>query len=118
VSPRRISALINLWGLALVTPLGLWQALRFDFTRVTTDTWALLVFYALAASVATVWLWMKGLAQVPAPQAGVFTVMLPITAAAVGVGFLNEPFGSGHLAALLMALLGLLLATWPTRAQR
>ncbi|MBL8331944.1 MAG: DMT family transporter, partial [Rubrivivax sp.] len=26
VSPRRISALINLWGLALVTPLGLWQA--------------------------------------------------------------------------------------------
>ncbi|MET0518003.1 MAG: DMT family transporter, partial [Burkholderiaceae bacterium] len=30
VSPKRISALINLWGLALVTPLGLWQALDFD----------------------------------------------------------------------------------------
>ena len=68
-----------------------------------------------AASVATVWLWMKGLAQVPAPQAGVFTVMLPITAAAVGVLFLGEPFGSGHLAALALALLGLLLATWPAR---
>jgi drug/metabolite transporter (DMT)-like permease len=118
VSPRRISALINLWGLALVTPLGLWQALQFDFTRVRVDTWALLLFYALAASVATVWLWMKGLAQVPAPQAGVFTVMLPITAAAVGVGFLGEPFGSGHLAALAMALTGLLLATWPSRAMR
>jgi drug/metabolite transporter (DMT)-like permease len=118
VSPRRISALINLWGLALVTPLGLWQALQFDFTQVQSDTWALLVFYALAASVATVWLWMKGLAQVPAPQAGVFTVMLPITAAAVGVGFLGEPFGSGHLAALVMALLGLLLATWPARSGR
>lgn len=115
VSPRRISAVINLWGLALVTPLGLWQALQFDFSSVQADTWALLLFYALAASVATVWLWMKGLAQVPAPQAGVFTVMLPITAAAVGVGFLGEPFGSGHLAALVMALLGLLLATWPAR---
>src|SRR5512137_26267 len=34
VSPRRISALINLWGLALVTPLGLWQALSFDFAVV------------------------------------------------------------------------------------
>jgi drug/metabolite transporter (DMT)-like permease len=34
VSPRRISALINLWGLALVTPFGLWQALRFDFAAV------------------------------------------------------------------------------------
>ncbi|MGS0757308.1 DMT family transporter, partial [Roseateles sp. GG27B] len=26
VTPKRISALINLWGLALATPLGLWQA--------------------------------------------------------------------------------------------
>ena len=115
VSPRRISALINLWGLALVTPLGLWQALQFDFARVGAPTWGLLVFYALAASVATVWLWMKGLAQVPAPQAGVFTVMLPISAAAVGVGFLGEPFGPSHLAALALALAGLLLATWPAR---
>jgi drug/metabolite transporter (DMT)-like permease len=116
VSPRRISALINLWGLLLVTPLGLWQAWRFDFGAVRADTWYLLVFYALAASVATVWLWMKGLAQVPAPQAGVFTVMLPITAAAVGVLFLGEPFGAGHLAALALALTGLLLATWPARS--
>ena len=115
VSPRRISALINLWGLALVTPLGLWQALQFDFSSVQAETWAMLLFYALAASVATVWLWMKGLAQVPAPQAGLFTVLLPITAAAVGVGLLGEPFGSGHVAALVLALLGLLLATWPTR---
>lgn len=116
VSPRRISALINLWGLALVTPLGLWQAWRFDFGAVQVDTWALLVFYALAASMATVWLWMKGLAQVPAPQAGVFTVLLPITAAAVGVLFLGEPFGTGHWLALVMALAGLLLATWPAGA--
>ena len=64
---------------------------------------------------ATVWLWMKGLTQVPAPQAGVFTVFLPITAAAVGVLFLGEPFGPGHAVALVMALAGLLLATWPAR---
>ena len=118
MAPRRISALINLWGLALVTPLGLWQALRFDFASVPADTWLLLVFYALAASMATVWLWMKGLTQVPAPQAGVFTVFLPITAAAVGVLFLDEPFGAGHALALVMALVGLLLATWPVRAGR
>ncbi|MCX7902870.1 MAG: DMT family transporter, partial [Burkholderiaceae bacterium] len=30
LSPRRISALINLWGFALVTPLGLYAAWRFD----------------------------------------------------------------------------------------
>ena len=116
VSPRRISALINLWGLVLVTPLGLWQALRFDFRAVAAPTWALLVFYALAASMVTVWLWMQGLRQVPAPQAGVFSVMLPLSAALVGVLFLGEHFGPGHLAAFSLALAGLLLATWPARS--
>lgn len=114
ISPRRISALINLWGLALVTPLGLWQALSFDFGAVAHGTWALLGFYAIAASVVTVWLWMKGLARVPAQQAGVFTVLLPISAALVGVVLLAEPFGPAHLAAFALALAGLLLATWPS----
>ena len=31
LGPRRITALINLWGFALVTPLGIWAALSFDF---------------------------------------------------------------------------------------
>ncbi len=115
VSPRRISALINLWGLALVTPFGLWQALRFDFSAIGAPTWALLVFYALAASMVTVWLWMRGLQHVPAPQAGVFTVMLPVSAALVGVLFLGEPFGGAHVAAFALAVAGLLLATWPAR---
>ena len=116
VTPRRISALINLWGLALVTPFGLWQALSFDFGSVDPGHWGLLAAYAITASVVTVWLWMQGLRFVPAPQAGVFTVLLPITAAAVGVLFLGEPFGAAHLLALVMALAGLLLATWPARA--
>ncbi|NRF69821.1 DMT family transporter [Aquincola sp. S2] len=116
VSPRRISALINLWGLMLVTPLGLWQALSFDFGAVAPGTWALLVFYSLAASVVTVWLWMKGLAQVPAQRAGVFAVMLPVSAALVGVVFLGEPFTGAHVVAFVLALAGLLLAAWPSPA--
>jgi drug/metabolite transporter (DMT)-like permease len=113
VSPRRISALINLWGLALVTPFGIWQALQFDFGAVKLASWSLLFFYAVAASVVTVWLWMKGLKHVPAPQAGVYTVLLPISAAAVGVGVLGEAFSGAHVVALGFALAGLLLATWP-----
>jgi drug/metabolite transporter (DMT)-like permease len=118
VSPRRISALINLWGLALVTPLGLWQAWRFDFASVAAPTWTLLLFYALAASMVTVWLWMQGLRHVPAARAGVFTVMLPISAALVGVLWLGEGFGPLHLVALALSVAGLLLATWPDQPRR
>jgi drug/metabolite transporter (DMT)-like permease len=116
VSPRRISALVNLWGLALVTPLGLWQALRFDFSNVPASMWWLLLFYSLAASMWTVWLWMTGLRHVPASRAGVFTVMLPLTAAFVGIAFLGEQLSGVQLAAFALALTGLLLATWPGRS--
>jgi drug/metabolite transporter (DMT)-like permease len=116
VSPKRISAIVNLWGLALVTPLGLWQAFHFDASGVTVPIWVLLVFYALAASVWTVWLWMTGLRHVPASRAGVFTVMLPIAAAAVGVLALGEDFSSLQAGAFALALLGLVLATWPRAA--
>jgi drug/metabolite transporter (DMT)-like permease len=116
VSPQRISALINLWGLVLITPLGLWQAWRFDFSAVGAHTWGMLVFYALAASVVTVWLWMRGLRRVPAAQAGVFTVFLPMAAALVGVLVLEESFSALHTLAFGLSIAGLLIATWPKRA--
>jgi drug/metabolite transporter (DMT)-like permease len=115
LSPRRITALINLWGFALVTPFGLWMAWGFDFSAVTAPTWLLLVFYSLAASVWTVWLWMTGLKGVDANRAGVFTVMLPISAAAVGVLVLGETLGALQLGAFALALTGVLLATLPDR---
>lgn len=116
VSAKRISALVNLWGLALVTPFGLWQAWRFDFGAVSTAHWTGLVFYALAASMVTVWLWMTGLRHVPAAAAGVFTVLLPISAAAVGVAFLGERFSTVQALAFALALAGVVLATWPAGA--
>ena len=116
LGPKRISALINLWGLVLMTPAGLYTAWSFDFTRVPSSTWALLVFYALAASVWTVWLWMTGLKTIPAAKAGVFTVMLPITAAIVGITALGEHTSALQLVALAMALVGVLLATLPGRS--
>jgi drug/metabolite transporter (DMT)-like permease len=113
VGAKRISSLVNLWGLALVTPFGVWQALRFDFVSVSGGDWALLLFYSLAASMVTVWLWMTGLKHVPASSAGVFTVLLPLSAAAIGVIFLGERFDVAQAAAFALAVLGVLLATWP-----
>lgn len=118
LGPRRISALVNLCGLALMTPLGLWQALSFDFTAVGGGIWLLLLFYSLAASVWTVWLWMTGLRHMPAAVAGVFTAMLPVSAAVVGVLVLHEPFGAAQAMAFALAVAGVLLATLPIGARR
>jgi drug/metabolite transporter (DMT)-like permease len=113
IGPKRISALINLWGLVLMTPAGLYFAASFDFAAVHTGTWLLLVFYAMAASVGTVWLWMTGLRVVPAAQAGVYSVLLPIFTALTGVLVLGETLGAMQLLAFGVALLGVVLATLP-----
>ena len=115
LGPKRIASLINLWGFMLSMPFGIWFALQFDFGAVRVGTWALLVVYALAASIWTVWLWMTGLRHVPAAQAGVFAVMLPVSAALVGVLVLGENLSSPQLLAFAIALVGVVLATWPGR---
>jgi len=114
LTPRRISALINLWGFTLMTPFGLYYAIDFDFRSVTAPTWLLLVFYALAASMGTVWLWMTGARHLPAAQGGIFTVMLPISAALVGVLALGETLSALQMLAFAVALLGIVL-TWNHR---
>src|SRR3954462_4342593 len=73
VAAKRIAALVNLWGFTLVTPFGLWQLAGFHFATVRPAMWGLLLFYAIAASMLTVWLWMTGLKHVAASSAGVFT---------------------------------------------
>ncbi len=110
LSPKRISALINLWGLVLVAPLATWQALTFDFSAPTLPIWGLLLFYAGAASMLTVWLWMTGLKRVPAARAGVFMVFLPIATGLVGLA-LGEPMGWQQALAYGLALAGVILAT-------
>jgi drug/metabolite transporter (DMT)-like permease len=117
LSPKRITALINLWGFALITPLGLWMAWGFDFANVAPSAWLLLLFYSLAASVWTVWLWMTGLKTIPANQAGVFTVLLPVSAAAVGVIALGETLNGTQVGAFAIALTGVVLATLPQRGR-
>ncbi len=115
LAPKRISALINLWGLVLVAPLAIWQGLSFDFGGPRPLDWGLLAYYAATASVFTVWLWMAGLQGLPAAKAGVFMVFLPISTALVGL-LLGESMSAAQALAYGLALLGVLLATWPAKS--
>jgi threonine/homoserine efflux transporter RhtA len=60
---------------------------------------------------------MTGLRSVPAAQGGIFTVMLPVSAALVGVLVLGEQLTGIQMLALSIALVSVVLATLPTRAR-
>lgn len=113
LGPKRISALMNLWGFVLATPAGLFVAWHFDFSAVRWTDWALVLFYACAACMWSVWLWMSGLARIPASQAGVFTVMLPVSAALIGVALLGEAMSGPQAFAFCLALASIVLASLP-----
>jgi len=117
IGPKRISALINVWGLALVTPFAIWQLPSFGYAFIPGSSWVLLVVYAIAASVLTVWLWMTGMKHVAASSAGIFTVFLPVSAAAVGVLVFGETFTGVQIGAFALALAGVVLATFPGPAR-
>jgi drug/metabolite transporter (DMT)-like permease len=114
ISPKCNSALVNLVGLLLMLPFGIWQLFNtpsFTLGRLDSGVWVLLVFYAFAASIGSTWLWMTGLKKVPASQAGVFTIGLPIAAVAVGVLYLKEPITLFHGIAFACCFVALLLVT-------
>ena len=114
LSAMRISALINLFGLALMLPFGLWQLRDFNLASLGTSSWMLLVYYALAASMLSTWLWLTGLKHVPAHHAGVFTIALPLSSTLIAVGVLGETLTIGHLVAFACAVGGIvLIATTP-----
>lgn len=77
----------------------------------------LLIFHSLTASVVCLLLWYAGLRRVPAGVAGVFTALLPASAAAVAVLVLGEEFTAVHGLGFVLMGGSLLLATWPRRGQ-
>jgi drug/metabolite transporter (DMT)-like permease len=116
LSAMRISALINLFGLVLILPFGAWQATTFDFGMLGAGHWLLLVYYSIAASILSTWLWLSGLKHVPANHAGVFTVALPLSSTLLAVAVLGETLTAGHWIAFACAVGGILLiATAPEK---
>jgi drug/metabolite transporter (DMT)-like permease len=73
----------------------------------------LLVFHSLTASVICLLLWYAGLRRAPAGIAGVFSALLPATAALVAIGFLDEAFTAVHAVGFCLLTGSMLLATWP-----
>ncbi len=114
LSPKRGSALLNAWGWTLILPFAAWQlwATGFELSSIVLANWALLAYYAVAASVLSTWLWFTGLRHVPASQAGVYTVALPVTAALLGVVVFKEAFTTWHALALALAVASVVCASW------
>ncbi|WP_414442594.1 DMT family transporter [Burkholderia sp. 22PA0106] len=113
--PLDICAYTHLLGMLMMLPLGLAALPHFDYAAVTPGTWALITWYALSASIFSFCLWMIGIRHVPGSLAGVFSAVLPISAAIYGIAFLGERPTLAHGFALACVVTGILLASMKPR---
>ncbi|SNU82439.1 EamA family transporter [Pandoraea sputorum] len=113
-----ICAYTHLIGGLLMLPLGIVGLMAVDYSALTPGHWALIVWYGLAASVFSFFLWMRGIRHVSAQLAGVFTAMVPVAATAYGVIFLGERLSVAQGGALALTVAGIVLAALPSAGSR
>ncbi|GJH23988.1 DMT family transporter [Caballeronia novacaledonica] len=111
-----ICAYTHAIGLLLMLPVGAASLAQFDWASVAWNTWALVLWYGLSASIFSFWLWMKGIRHVDGSLAGVFCAVLPVAAALYGIAFLDERPTLAHGVALACVVTGIALASFKSRA--
>jgi drug/metabolite transporter (DMT)-like permease len=109
VSPLATAVSASVLSLALFLPLGLYQAVGFDFSSVGFAGWASVVHYGVFVTALGYLLWFGGLAKVPASTAGVFTGVLPVSAVVLSYVVLGEPFSWAHPLGMACVLAAILL---------
>lgn len=95
VPPLGMAMWVNVFGVFLFAPFALVELRSFPLRTVPPAIWGLMLAYSMMASVLAFLLWYRGISQVAASIAGLFTGLLPISA------------GPGRLAGLGRALLRL-----------
>lgn len=107
--PLRLALGANLVGLVLSLPLALMELPAFDPASVRPATWALGIWYSLAASVICLWLWYRGLPYVETWLAGLATAAIPVAALATSALCLGETIGPARLAGAALVIAAIVL---------
>jgi drug/metabolite transporter (DMT)-like permease len=86
---------------------------KISLAAISPSIWLLVIYYDVTASVLSFVLWYRGIAKVPASTAGLFTGVMPISAAIVSTVFLREAFTWLHAMGMLLVLVAIWTGTIP-----
>jgi drug/metabolite transporter (DMT)-like permease len=83
-----------------------WQV----YLELPLDAVVSLLILAVLATALAQWFWQMGVAKIGAAKSGIFLYLEPLSATAMGVAYLGEPFGIFTAVGGLMVLAGVYLA--------
>lgn len=111
IAPLPTAFLVNLIGIVLFLPLGLWQGAHFDWALADGRIWSLIVAFAIGSSVFALVFWYIGVKHVAANVAGLFTAVVPLSAGAVALLFLGETLSRFHIFGAVLVIGAIVLGS-------
>lgn len=102
--------LLALIAAATSLPLVLLEAATTGFVMPTARGWLITAYVAIFPSCISQIFFLRGVDLIGPGRAGVFVNLVPVFAAALGVGLLGEPFALFHAVALMLVVGGIWLA--------
>ncbi len=109
ISSTWLSLILTAIGSALFLPFALYEGMTQDLTRVPWTTWLLVLYSGVALTAFGVVLMNRGLQQVPASSASIFTALMPVSGVLLSVLFLREQFYWYHALGMVLVLLAMML---------
>lgn len=109
LTPYAMAAIMSAWGLVFFAPPAIFELGTVDVGAISSGTWAVLGYYGAFISVVAYFLWFRGIVDVPASTAGVFTAVMPLSAIFFSALLLGEAVTMAHMAGCALVLAGILL---------
>ncbi len=110
IAPLTMANVMSLFGFLLFLPFALYEVRSVVIAAVPLLNWLFLLYYGLATVSAYI-LWYRGVSKVPANVAGVFTGVLPISAAVLSYIVLKEQPSWSNVLGVACVLLAIVLIT-------
>jgi len=113
-----LMAALLLCGVPLLLPIFLWEQARLGPMPATAQAAGAIVYTAVFASLLAYVAWNHGVRVLGPATASLFSYLVPVFTALLGVLLLQEPLHWYHLAGGLLTFLGLIVATRWRRGDR
>lgn len=109
MAPETIASAISIVALILFMPPAIYEALHFDFFKLSLTDWLYVIYYGVVVTALAFILMYQGLSQVPASSAGVLTSVLPVSTVAFSCIFLNEELKIVHIIGLFCSISSIII---------
>ena len=109
ISSTWLSLILTAIGSVLFAPFAAYSAVSTDWSQVPWKTWLLVLYTGVALTAFGVVLMNRGLQQVPASNASIFTALMPVSGVALSVIFLREQFHWYHALGMVLVLVAMAL---------